>query len=121
MNIYANINGDWWTDNTVWKISEENLKAGMKSEGWKDIDEWMFQDKLGQIIQAYGKELNISILDDTVRSDEGKEMNILEKARKNYAIALEDEERTQGAAESMERKYWEGYLDALELILEGKA
>lgn len=48
-------------------------------------------------------------------------MNILEKARKNYAIALEDEERTQGAAESMERKYWEGYLDALELILEGKA
>ena len=37
----------------------------------------------------------------------------LANAEEQYALAIEEEERTEEAIDSMERKYWEGQVDAL--------
>ena len=37
----------------------------------------------------------------------------LANAEEQYTLAVEEEERTEEAIDSMERKYWEGQLDAL--------
>ncbi len=41
---------------------------------------------------------------------------LLEEAREQLRLAIEEEERTQDALDSMERRYREGYIDALEGI-----
>lgn len=41
---------------------------------------------------------------------------LLEEAREQLRLAIEEEEHTEDALDSMERRYWEGYRDALEVI-----
>ena len=39
------------------------------------------------------------------------------KAKEQLRLAQEEEERTEEAMDSMERRYWEGYIEALEGLL----
>jgi hypothetical protein len=41
----------------------------------------------------------------------------IEEAKENLRLAYEKEAETEEAIDSMERKYWEGYLEALESAL----
>ena len=43
----------------------------------------------------------------------GELKNLMYEAEKEYNAAVEQEEYTEEAMDSMERKYWEGQLDAL--------
>ena len=43
----------------------------------------------------------------------GELKNLMYEAEAELRIAQEEEDRTEEAMDSMERKYWEGYLDAL--------
>ena len=38
------------------------------------------------------------------------------EAEHQYTLAIEEEERTEEAIDSMERKYWEGQVDALTML-----
>jgi hypothetical protein len=42
--------------------------------------------------------------------------DLLLTAQKNLRLAQEREEQTGEAIDSMERRYWEGYIDALNSI-----
>jgi outer membrane protein TolC len=46
----------------------------------------------------------------------------LAEAREQLRLAQEEEEHTEEAMDSMERRYWEGYTEALEWLMarEGK-
>lgn len=43
----------------------------------------------------------------------GELKNLMYEAEKEYNAAVEQEEYTEEAMDSMERKYWEGQVDAL--------
>ena len=43
----------------------------------------------------------------------GELKNLMLEAEEQLALAQEEEDRTEEAMDSMERKYWEGVLDAL--------
>lgn len=43
----------------------------------------------------------------------GELKNLMYEAEQQLALAQEEEDRTEEAIDSMERKYWEGQLDAL--------
>jgi len=45
----------------------------------------------------------------------GELKNLMVEAEKELEMAIEEEERTEEAMDSMERKYWEGQLDALSI------
>lgn len=46
----------------------------------------------------------------------GELKNLMYEAEKQFDLAVEEEERTEEAMDSMERKYWEGQLDALSIV-----
>ncbi len=46
----------------------------------------------------------------------GELKNLMYDAEREYKAALEEEELTEEAMDSMERKYWEGQLDALSWV-----
>ena len=46
----------------------------------------------------------------------GELKNLMLEAEKEYNAAVEQEEYTEEAMDSMERKYWEGQMDALSWV-----
>ncbi len=46
----------------------------------------------------------------------GELKNLMVEAEAELEAAIEEEERTEEAMDSMERKYWEGQLDALSIV-----
>jgi len=70
------------------------------------------------------RELNISprlqkLIDNGIDSLDimhGELKNLMVEAEKELEAAIEEEERTEEAMDSMERKYWEGQLDALSIV-----
>ncbi len=46
----------------------------------------------------------------------GELKNLMVEAEAELEAAIEEEERTEEAMDSMERKYWEGYLDAMSIV-----
>ena len=46
----------------------------------------------------------------------GELKNLMLDAEQELEAAIEEEERTEEAMDSMERKYWEGQLDALSIV-----
>jgi len=46
----------------------------------------------------------------------GELKNLMYEAEKEYNAAVEQEEYTEEAMDSMERKYWEGQMDALSWV-----
>ena len=46
----------------------------------------------------------------------GELKNLMYDAEREYKAAVEEEELTEEAMDSMERKYWEGQMDALSWV-----
>lgn len=46
----------------------------------------------------------------------GELKNLMLEAEEQLALAQEEEDRTEEAMDSMERKYWEGQMDALSWV-----
>jgi len=46
----------------------------------------------------------------------GELKNLMYEAEQEFNLAVEEEERTEEAMDSMERKYWEGQLEALGMV-----
>ena len=46
----------------------------------------------------------------------GELKNLMYEAEREYEAAVEEEERTEEAMDSMERKFWEGQLEALGMV-----
>jgi hypothetical protein len=46
----------------------------------------------------------------------GELKNLMYAAEQEYIAAQEEEDRTEEAMDSMERKYWEGQMDALSWV-----
>lgn len=53
---------------------------------------------------------------DSVDILHGELKNLMVEAEQELEAAIEEEERTEEAMDSMERKYWEGQLDALSIV-----